>query len=198
MKKEKKNVIITILKTIIFLLTIFLIIIAFHTRFSREPGKSFLGLKIYSIVTGSMEPKYKIGDVILVKEVDFTSLKVGDVIAYLGMENDLKDKVITHQIEAILHEGDKSIFYTKGIASNVTDPPVYEEQIYGKVVCKFLILSLIRKMINSVWGFLFVILLPLVVLFIFEFKEVKMLFKIKKRAENIKKIRESKTHKKNT
>ena len=196
-KESKKNPVLSVLKTIIFLLIIFLIIIAFHTSFSKEPGKSFFGLKIYSIVTGSMEPKYKIGDVILVKEVDFDDIKVGDVIAYLGMENDLKDKVITHQVESILHEGDKNIFYTKGIASNIMDPPVYEEQVYGKVVCKFFILSIIRKMINNVWGFFFVVLLPLVILFVFEFKEVKILFKIKKRAENIKKIRESKQQKKN-
>lgn len=139
-----------------------------------------------------MEPLYDVGDVILVRKVPLNDIAIGDVIAYKGLENDFKDKIITHRVESILHEGDREVFYTKGIASNTMDPAVYDKQIYGKVVHKFFILSFIRKIINNFFGFLLVVLMPLVVIFISEFKELRKLKIISDRARRIKEIRMSK------
>ena len=45
---------------------------------------SFLGFRIFKVETGSMIPKYQIGDVILIKEKDINKIKVGDDVTYFG------------------------------------------------------------------------------------------------------------------
>ena len=48
------------------------------------------GIRIFTIVTGSMEPKYKIGDVLIAKETEPSKIKIGDAISYLAKKSQLK------------------------------------------------------------------------------------------------------------
>jgi signal peptidase len=66
-------------------------------RFSNN-AVSIFNYRLFGVVTGSMAPKYNIGDVLLCKEVDPKTLKVGDDISYLGKTGSMKNKVVTHRI----------------------------------------------------------------------------------------------------
>ena len=93
----------------------------------------FLGYRIFNVATGSMEPQYNIGDIIISKQTPPSKIKVGDSIVYLGKVGDYKNKIITHAVIQIEQDEDgKYIFHTKGIATELEDPIVHEDQVKYK------------------------------------------------------------------
>lgn len=166
-----KDKIIKILKIIAIIFLVFFITISiFQKIFNNKKG--FLGMKIYVIASGSMEPMLHVGDVIFVYDVNKDKINVGDTIVYQGMEGNMSDKIITHRVENIATENNKKIFYTKGLANEIVDPAVYEEQVYGKYVCKFFIISLLSRIVRNPIGFIFLVFIPLVVLIVYETKDI--------------------------
>lgn len=130
-------------------------------RFSNN-NIAFFDYRLLSVVTGSMAPKYNVGDVILCKKVDINSLKIGDDITYRGEYSSYKDRIVTHRIIKIEEDNSgKKLFYTKGLAAVSQDPVVHEEQIYGKIVRKMKILSFFYKFISKPVGFYICIFLPI-------------------------------------
>lgn len=106
--KKILNVISTILVAIVVVLALLLV------------GARFIGLNVYTVLSGSMEPTYHVGSLIYVKDVDTDELKTGDVITYMLDE----DTIVTHRIvDVIPDETDPSIirFQTKGDANDSVD-----------------------------------------------------------------------------
>lgn len=161
----------TILEVIfIAFIVLFCVISVCQRVLSKD--KSFFGYRIFNIVTKSMEPKLKVGDIILVEDTDIKDIKRGDIISYQGMTSELSGKIITHQVKNFIDENGKRIFYTQGINSDTMDPAVYEEQIYGVVTHKFYVLSFINRIITSTLGFILCVVIPLVYIFILELKTI--------------------------
>ena len=121
------------------------------------------GYSIFTVVTQSMIPKYQVGDMLLARVVDTSTLKVGDDVVYMGQVGTFNGKIVTHQIVNI-EEGSPRKFHTKGINNMIEDPVVQEGQILGRVVFKLSLLSFISKIISNQYGFFFIIFFPIVVL----------------------------------
>jgi len=86
------------------------------------------GLKLYCIQTGSMEPDYPVGMMIVVEPVDFAQLDAGDVITFAKDS----DTVVTHRIVEIDRE--QQLITTKGDNNNVQDgSPVSYKNVVGRV-----------------------------------------------------------------
>lgn len=99
-----------------------------------EPDKTpgFLGIKTYIIISGSMEPNLRVGDMVIVKEVDESDLNVGDIISYRNGQN-----IITHRIVGITSANGMKQYVTKGDYNNVEDNVVVTmDSIEGKVIKK--------------------------------------------------------------
>lgn len=176
-KKEniKMDKIMKIINRIIeIIFTVFIILfclIVVCQRFLQKEN-SFFGYRIFTIVTESMKPELEVGDIILVKEVESNEIKIGDTITYQGMSDELNGKIITHKVVNLIKENNKNIFYTQGVNTSTIDPAVYEDQIYGVVKYKFIVLSLIYKIITNTVGFILLIVLPLSYIFIMELKTI--------------------------
>lgn len=169
--KKVLHKILNILKIIIMvLLILFVIATAWQKIMPNNP--SVFGFRTYSIITNSMSPVIKKGDVILVREQKISEYKPNDIITYIGMDGDLKGKIITHKIIDIKKENGKRIFYTRGIANISDDPAVYEEQILGKYIYKFIIFSIIERVMNTKIGFFLIIFIPLCLIYFFEIKDI--------------------------
>ena len=121
------------------------------------------GYSIFTVVTQSMIPKYQVGDMLLARVSDTSKLKVGDDVVYQGSVGTFAGKIVTHQIVQI-EEGSPRKFHTKGINNMIEDPVIDESQIFGKVIMKLSILSIISKLISNQYGFFFIIFVPIVVL----------------------------------
>ena len=129
--------------------------------------QSFFGYRIFRVQTGSMVPKYKVGDVILVKEKDTDKIKIGEDVTYNGESGSVKGLLITHRVIDIEQIDGEKAFHTKGIANNLEDPIVYGRQINGVVQTKMYILTLICMMLNNKYVFYFCGVLPLSIYLVF-------------------------------
>lgn len=163
-KKQNKafNIIKKVIRIFIVIVLVAFILVVCLQRFS-DNKISFFNYRMFTVISGSMKPKYDIGDVLISKKVDASALKVGDTISYLGESGDFRNKVITHQIVGInKDENGKYIFHAKGLANLVEDPVVYERQLYGKVIYRSFILSVIYKIVGTNLGFYLFIIIPLI------------------------------------
>jgi signal peptidase len=175
MKEKKENkildIIFTIIKLICVVILILLIIALAMQRFSNNEN-AIGGIRIFNVATGSMIPKYEVGDILIVKEVDTNELEVGDDITYLGKVSTFAGRVVTHQIIQIEEsETGEKIFHTKGIANDTEDPEITADQIYGKVIYKCVVLSLLTKLMNNMAAFYIVVFIPLGILIFLQIKD---------------------------
>lgn len=157
-----------IVSTVESLICIFLLVLVVITGFQRING-SFFGYRIYTVASASMIPNYDVGDVLLVKKVDISSIKVGDAVTYLGEASTVKDMIITHRVEKIESTKDGNLlFHTKGIANNIEDPIVSGKQIIGKVTHKFLLLSIVGRIATNPYSIFFGLTVPIAILIAIE------------------------------
>lgn len=83
-------------------------------------GVRVIGLQVFTVLSGSMEPAYHTGSLIYVKDVDPFELEDGDVITFMLNE----DTVATHRIVGVVpDENDPNTirFRTKGDANSFED-----------------------------------------------------------------------------
>lgn len=152
------------LKFIIYGILILFIAVVLLQKFSNN-SMSLFNYRLFTVMTGSMQPKYNIGDVLLCKEVDPETLKVGDDITYIGEIGSYKGKAVTHRIVKIeKSENNELLFHTRGLTNSVEDPVVKEDQVYGKIVRNMDGLSYIHKLISTPSGFYLCIFVPLMIL----------------------------------
>lgn len=83
-------------------------------------GARLIGLQVFAVLSGSMEPEYSVGSLIYVKTVDPFTLETGDVITFMLNE----DTVVTHRIAGVVpDEDDPTVvrFRTKGDTNEAED-----------------------------------------------------------------------------
>lgn len=83
-------------------------------------GVRLIGMQVFTVLSGSMEPTYHTGALLYVKDVDYTELAEGDVITFMLDE----DTVATHRIVGVVpDEDDPTVirYRTKGDANAAED-----------------------------------------------------------------------------
>ena len=176
LNKIKNNKALKIIGNIIYYILLALVILILAVVILQRVSKnnaSIGGIRIFNIVTESMFPEYQIGDVLISKKIEPSKIKVGDDLVYLGTEQGFAGRVVTHRVVDIEESDGKYRFHTKGLANEVEDPVVQENQIYGIVIYKTYILSFITKIINNIYGFYFLIFIPLTILIIVKFVKLR-------------------------
>lgn len=112
-------------------------------------GVRLIGLDVYVVLSGSMEPTYHVGSLIYVKDVNYKELKAGDPITYMLNEN----TVVTHRIiEVLVDENDPDTirYFTKGDANDMPDgTSVHYKNIIGKPVFTIPYLGYISNYIQN-------------------------------------------------
>ena len=97
-------------------------------------GVRVIGLNVYTVLSGSMEPTYHTGSLIYVKKVDYKELEAQDVITFMLDE----DTIATHRIvEVVPDETDPSVirYRTKGDANDAVDGSlVHYKNVIGSPV----------------------------------------------------------------
>lgn len=137
-KKTKKEKINKILKVIVypFIILIFSLVIyvGYMKYIKHENDINIFGFRTYMVATGSMEPEYSIGDMIIIKETPKEKIKAGDVINYIS-EN--KADTITHRVIEVEEKQGQTYYKTKGDNNNSEDPePINYNQVQGVLVFK--------------------------------------------------------------
>ena len=90
-------------------------------------GSRLLGYQCYTVISGSMEPEYHVGDLIYVKKVPVSEITVGTPITFV-LNEDLV--VATHRVIEV--DAANQRFYTKGDANEIADSePVHFNNVIG-------------------------------------------------------------------
>lgn len=167
LKKIKENkalkIIGNILYILLFVVVVLMLIVVILQRVT-DNAISLGGYRLFTVATGSMEPKYKVGDILISKQVAPDEIQVGDDVVYKGDTGSFKDKVVTHQVVSIREENGEKKLTTKGIANTEEDPEIDVNQVYGKVIYKVKTLSFIGQMIKNIYIFYFVIFVPIAII----------------------------------
>ena len=134
-KKVKKvwDIVSTVLVVLVVMIAVFLM------------GSRLVGLQVFNVISGSMEPTYSVGDLLYVKTMDPDSVKVGDPITFV-LNEDLV--VATHRVVAIDKENRQ--FSTKGDANETEDAaPVHFNNLVGVPVFSIPLLGYVSAYIQS-------------------------------------------------
>ncbi|WP_373604948.1 signal peptidase I SipW [Bacillus sp. AFS017336] len=126
--KKILSIVGNILKSIFLVILCFLAFIVISSRFTGGES-TMLGYQLKAVLSGSMEPTFHTGSIIVVKlGTNPSSYQKGDIVTF-HMDN----KLITHRIVAV-HQKDGEISYkTKGDNNNAQDLwTVYPQNILGK------------------------------------------------------------------
>lgn len=167
--KKTKTIIISIL--IILLLPIFIVNAVIIINSYKEPDKipSFFGWKPFIVLSGSMETQINTGDLVVVKEVDTSKLKTGDIIAFKNGE-----LVITHRIKEKIEDKGKIMYKTKGDNNNVEDDwYVLPEQIEGIYQFKISKLGNVAMFIQTPIGMVACLSIPIILIILIQMSDNK-------------------------
>lgn len=136
MPKKVKKVWDTVTTVLVVLVVIFAVFLM---------GSRLMGLQVFNVISGSMEPTYSVGDLLYVKTVDPDSVKVGDPITFV-LNEDLV--VATHRVVSI--DSENRQFTTKGDANGTEDAaPVHFNNLIGVPVFAIPLLGYVSAYIQS-------------------------------------------------
>lgn len=119
----------------------------------------FMGYKPFIVMSGSMETTINIGDLVIVKKVNSSSIHTGDIIAFKN-----GNIVISHRVKEVINDSGTYKFKTKGDNNNVADDfIVNSDAIEGIFVNKIPGLGSILLFLGKPIGLLMVILVIIIV-----------------------------------
>lgn len=172
---------------ILILIGIMLIAYVVDNRIQASKGGTRKPLfNAYVVISGSMEPKIHVYDVIISKRVESKNLKKGDTITFYSNDSRLSGAVVTHRIDEVI-DSKKGIFRTKGDANNVSDEALTtDENIIGKVAFRIPQLGRIQFFVASTGGWLVVVMFPCLAIISYDIvKIVKLSGKKIKRKKSV-------------
>lgn len=127
--KKVRKTISAIVSTTLFIMLIVMTLLVISTRASGGEPELF-GYQLKTVLSGSMDPTFKTGSIILVEKVtENNSLGKGEVITFKQDDQN----VITHRIIEVIQQGETVLYRTKGDNNeNVDTNPVMAENVEAK------------------------------------------------------------------
>lgn len=132
------DVVTSVMTVLVAVLGVLALIVALMTRLSAKQEYTVFGHPVMTVLSGSMSPAVRTGDLIWDKQIQSTaqasSLHVGQIISFRDPSN--ASMVLTHRIHAVNStDGQVTGYVTKGDANNAPDavavPPSNVLGIYG-------------------------------------------------------------------
>lgn len=196
-----KKVVGIVINVILWLFVVFaaLTTVVVFTGTSNNGVGNLFGYMPFSIQTQSMEPTIKAGDVVIGKEVDFNTLKEGDIITYWATVDEQKI-LNTHRITKVISNGKGSVpsFKTKGDNNQIEDEyTVAAADIVAKYNSKISGLGKAVDFLETQKGFFICIVLPLILFFLYQlYHFIKVIVTVKQENAGLSKEDEEELKKK--
>lgn len=135
---------------------------------ARGQKPNLFGYRVYYVMTDSMTPSIKVGDVLIERvfdpEKDAALLTEDTVISYVGAYGDYKGMSITHRIIEGVHYDKahgKYVVTTQGTKEGATiDPPVPVENIEAVMVRKSSLITGLYSVFKSTAGLICITVIP--------------------------------------
>lgn len=153
-----------IISTAFFIVLVILIILIllyiFRVRFLANNDKlGEVKLNFYTILSQSMYPTIKAGDIVVTYMNDDNLYKSGDVITYVSRANG--GITITHRVQEVYNVNGSYSYKTKGDNNSSPDSEVVSaDNVLGKVVVKIPKAGYIQQFMVTKIGWIVTIVLP--------------------------------------
>lgn len=141
-------------------------------------GLSFFSLplpvtiKLYSVISQSMQPSLSKGDLIVVQKQN--TYNNGDIVTFYNPESYKKTDTVTHRIVTVYREKGNKFYKTKGDANNIADSwKISDTLIHGALLFKISYLGSLVTFSKTPYGFLLLIVLPAIIVIASEINEIK-------------------------
>lgn len=162
--------------------------------FNRS-DKEIFGYSAFIVMSDSMsKTDFDAGDIVLVKNVNPTTLKEGDIIAYMSLDKDNYGETITHKIRRLTTNANgEPGFVTYGTTTDMDDSIVVTyPYILGKYQGHIPKIGTFFHFLKTTQGYIICILIPFVLLILFQGMNCIRLFR-QYRAEQLSEIQEERT-----
>lgn len=147
------------------LLLVFLVFSMVQSKRSGGPP-SIAGHQMYIVAGGSMSPTFEVGSLAILEYVEPQQIKAGDVLTY---RSESSEGVTTHRVMKVHEANGEFSFTTRGDANEIDDGyPVQAPNVIGRVIWTIPYLGLLMDFAQSKTGLLTLIIIPGVLLIIFE------------------------------
>ena len=149
-------------------------------------GKKYEPLiSLYTIISPSMEPNIRVYDVVITKKTNANDIKEGDVITFISTSTLGEGLTITHRVKSVIRTENDVKFRTQGDNNNTPDSAlVTSNNLLGKVVFTIPQLGRIQFLLQSKEGWLFCLLIPAIIVVVYDVVKVLKLSNVKQRLNN--------------
>ena len=140
------------------------------TTFNRN-DRDLFGYKMYIVNSDSMaKTDFDAGDLILVKEVNPNTLKVGDIITFMSQDTESFGETVTHKIRKLTTDADGNPgFVTYGTTTDVDDQTIVTfPYILGKYESHIPGLGHFFNFLKTTPGYFVCIFIPFMLIIIYE------------------------------
>lgn len=132
---------------------------------NKSEVPDFGGIMPLIVLTDSMYPDIKSGDIIICKTVDAKDVEVGDIISFFDPAGN-GTSVVTHTVVETVNEDGKTSFRTKGINNNTEDRLLVPED---KVIAEYTGIRIpgagnVAIFMQSTAGLIVCVVLPIILL----------------------------------
>ena len=145
--------------------------------------RSIFGTRCYIVLSDSMSATdFDAGDLVLIKEVDPSTLQIGDIIAYQSQNSENYGQTVTHKIRAKTTDANGNPgFITYGTTTNVDDETVVTYPfILGKYQSALPKVGSFFQFLKTPQGYIVCILIPFLMLIIYQGLNCVKIFKMYK------------------
>lgn len=127
------------------------------------------GVRLFSVLSGSMEPTIHTGSVIF--DIPSGSYGVGDIVT---RKTETEGVTVTHRIIEKTSDNGRTVYHTKGDANNVVDEEDVDTSAFvGKVAFSIPWLGYVISFAQTKEGFILVVIVPAVIIIYEELRKVK-------------------------
>lgn len=166
------NIIRSIFAWLMVALAVFMMIftIVSVSTFDRA-DRSLFGYKAFIVLSDSMsKTDFNAGDLVLVKEVDPSTLKEGDIIAYTSQNTSNYGETVTHKIRKLTTDANgEPGFVTYGTTTDTDDETVVTyPYVLGKYSSRIPKVGAFFQFLKSTPGYIVCVLIPFLLLILLE------------------------------
>ena len=185
--KKVWNIISTILVWFVVIVAVAMMIFTIISvnTFDRN-DRSIFGFRAYIVLSDSMAATdFSAGDLVLVKQVDPTTLEPGDIIAYQSQNTENYGQTVTHMIRSKTTDANGNPgFITYGTTTGVDDETVVTYPfILGQYKLALPKVGTFFQFLKTPQGYIVCILVPFLMLILYQGLNCVKIFKLYKREQ---------------
>lgn len=173
----------------VILMMLIVIILVYIVKIKFLANKSRLGevrTNFYTILTQSMYPEIKAGDIVITYKNKNNKYNTGNIITFTTNNSNI---TITHRIIEIYEVNGKRTYKTKGDNNNTADmTTVPAENVIGRVVFKIPKAGYIQQFMVTKTGWIVVVVIPCLGIIIYD---ILKMFKVASKKKKQKKLVET-------